>query len=64
VTPDTKTSCRMPRFWVYQSFEAAMDFTVRTRWSREVTVAAGLDEDILGPFDEYVLGFEDGFVER
>lgn len=46
-TPDTKTSCRMPRFWVYQFLEAAMDFTVRTRWSRAITVAARAGRAIL-----------------
>ena len=31
---------RMPRFWVYHSIDLGMEETVRTRWSRDLMVAA------------------------
>lgn len=40
VAADTKDSAFIPRFLVYHSLVAGMDFTVRTRWSREVIVHA------------------------
>jgi hypothetical protein len=44
---DTKDSDLIPRFFVYHSVVFEMDFTVRTRWSRDLIVAAGDDDVIL-----------------
>jgi hypothetical protein len=41
-----KDSCFMPRCEVYHSFVLEIETTVRTRWSRDLMVAAG-PEDIL-----------------
>lgn len=45
VEAETKASCFMPRFLVYHSLVASIDSTVRTRWSRDWIVAAGLGVD-------------------
>ena len=37
----------MPRFWVYHFVDAGMDCTVRTRWSRDLMIAALRVEAIL-----------------
>jgi hypothetical protein len=44
---DTKDSDLIPRFFVYHSVVFEMDFTDRTRWSRDLIVAAGDDDVIL-----------------
>jgi hypothetical protein len=52
VAAEMKDSARMPRCCVYQFLDAETDFTVRTRWSRDVMVAEGLDVvDISSDFD-------------
>ena len=39
VESDTKDSHLIPRFDVYHFVDAGMDFTVRTRWSRDLMIA-------------------------
>jgi hypothetical protein len=43
VATDTKLSDFVPKFWVYHFVDSGIDFTVRTRWSRDLIVAAGVD---------------------
>jgi hypothetical protein len=42
VAADTKDSPFMPRFSSYQDVVFGIDCTVRTRWSKDVTFAAGV----------------------
>ena len=44
VEADIKVSELMPRFLEYHSVVLGIDFTVRTRWSRAVIFAAGLEK--------------------
>ncbi len=44
---ETKDSDFIPRFFSYHSVVFEIDVTVKTRWSRDWIVAAGVDEDIL-----------------
>ena len=41
VAAETKLSVLMPRFFSYHAAAFGIDFTVRTRWSSDVIVAAG-----------------------
>jgi hypothetical protein len=43
VEADMKDSHFMPRFLSYQDVVLGIEETVRTRWSREVIFAAGVD---------------------
>ena len=43
VAADTKDSDLMPRFWVYHLLVVGISFTVRTRWSSDLIVAARVD---------------------
>ncbi len=43
---EMKDSARIPRCCVYQERVAGMDLTVRTRWSRDVIVAARIGDAI------------------
>lgn len=43
VAAEMNDSARIPRFLVYHSFVVAIDFTVRTRWSKDWIVHAGFE---------------------
>lgn len=43
---DTKDSACISRFCMYQVCDATMLFTVSTRWSRDVTVAALIGDGV------------------
>jgi hypothetical protein len=43
VAAETKLSLFIPKFFKYHSVLFETDFTVKTRWSRDITVAAGVD---------------------
>ena len=43
VAAETKLSFLIPKFFVYHSALSGMDFTVKTRWSRDLMVAAEVD---------------------
>ena len=47
VAAETKDSCLMPKFFSYHVLAAGMDLTVRTKWSRDVILAAGWFDAIL-----------------
>jgi hypothetical protein len=53
VAVDAKDSDLIPRFFVYHSVVFEIEFTVRTRWSRDLIVAAGDDDVILLTWREY-----------
>ena len=53
VVVDTKDSDLIPRFCVYHSVVFGMDFTDRTRWSRDLIVADGDEDAILLTGREY-----------
>lgn len=42
VAVETKLSGFIPRFFSYHAVALGIDFTVRTRWSRDLIVAAGV----------------------
>lgn len=43
VAAETKLSLLIPKFFTYHSVVLGTDATVRTRWSRDLIVAAGVD---------------------
>lgn len=43
VEAETKLSLLMPKFLTYHSVALGIEFTVKTRWSRDLINAAGLD---------------------
>ena len=47
VAAETKDSGFIPRFCSYHFWVVRMEETVRTRWSKEVILAAGWEDDIL-----------------
>lgn len=47
VAEETKDSAFMPRYCVYHPIDLGIDATVRTRWSSDLIVAAGVEEAIL-----------------
>ncbi len=62
VAADTKDSERIPRLFSYQDVEAGIERTVKTRWSRDLMVAAGAFVDAILK-ELYGRNFEMGIVD-